>query len=105
MKDISLKVYNAVKNTGEIKFTTDDDKPTIIKAQKGVNYEFYDHNIDRAPNHIITKRNGKDLHVSFEIKGKDKRLVIMLLSLKILILKGKHWAVIIWLHHFGWVCL
>ncbi len=76
MKDISLKVYNATKNTGEMKFTTDDDKPTIIKAQKGVNYEFYDHSIDRAPNHIITKRDGKDLYISFEEKGKNTDLII-----------------------------
>ncbi len=76
MKNITVKIYNTVENTGEIKLTTKDGKPTIIKAQKGVNYEFFDHSIDRAPNHIVTKRHGKDLYVSFERNGQDTDLVI-----------------------------
>ncbi len=76
MKNITIKIYDAVKNTGEVKLSTKDGKPTIIKAQKAVNYEFFDHSIERAPNHIVTKRHGDDLYVSFERNGRDTDLII-----------------------------
>ncbi|PID64540.1 MAG: hypothetical protein CR963_00390, partial [Gammaproteobacteria bacterium] len=38
--------------------------------------EFFDHSIDRAPNHITTKRIGDDLHISFERDGQDTDLII-----------------------------
>ncbi|MBS9773514.1 MAG: hypothetical protein KGV45_00115, partial [Gammaproteobacteria bacterium] len=76
MKEISVKVYDTKETIGNIKLATKDGKPTIIKAQKGVNYEFFDHSIERAPNHIITKRHGDDLYVSFEKNGQDIDLII-----------------------------
>lgn len=76
MKTVNVKVYNNSKQTKEIQVVTEDGKPTIIKADKHVNYEFFDQSINRAPNHIITKRHGKDLHVSFEREGKADDLII-----------------------------
>ncbi len=66
MKNITVKIYNSKEQIAITKLTTNDGKPTIIKSQKGVNYEFLDHIIDKAPNHIVTKRHGDDLYVSFE---------------------------------------
>ena len=71
MKTINVKAYNTKKITKELAVVTNDGQPTIIKAEKGINYEFFDQSIGRAPNHIITKRSGKDLHVSFERDGKE----------------------------------
>ena len=76
MKTINVKAYNTKKITKELPVVTNDGQPTIIKAEKGINYEFFDQSIGRAPNHIITKRSGKDLHVSFERDGKETDLII-----------------------------
>ena len=76
MKTINVKAYNTKKITKELPVVTNDGQPTIIKAEKGINYEFFDQSIGRAPNHIITKRSGKDLHLSFERDGKETDLII-----------------------------
>ncbi|UZA34997.1 Calx-beta domain-containing protein [Moraxella bovis] len=60
----------------ELTLATHDGQPDVIKADKNVNYEFFDHSIGRAPNHIIAKRKGKDLHVSFEREGQNDDLII-----------------------------
>ena len=69
MKTVIVKVNNATQTTVEHTVVTQDGKPTIIKATQKVNYELFDQATGRAPNHIITKRVGNDLHVSMEDQG------------------------------------
>ncbi|MFW2178535.1 hypothetical protein ACK1U4_12005, partial [Moraxella sp. TY6] len=76
MKTVNIKAYTTDKIVKELQVVTNDGQPTIIKADKHVNYEFFDESIGRGPNHIITKRAGKDLHVSFERDGKETDLII-----------------------------
>lgn len=75
-KNVTVKVYNTTQVVKELTLTTHDGKPDVIKADKNVNYEFFDHSIERAPNHIITKRLGNDLHVSFEREGEQDDLIV-----------------------------
>ena len=76
MKTVNVKVYNSKKLTNQLEVVINNGKPTVIKATNNVNYEFFDPSIGHAPNHIITKRVGKDLHVSFEQEGKEDELII-----------------------------
>ncbi len=76
MKTVIIKVYDSVKEIAQTHAITKDGKPTIIRAQKGANYEFFDQSIDRAPNHIISKRIDNDLHISFERNGQETDLII-----------------------------
>ncbi|WP_019520168.1 Ig-like domain-containing protein, partial [Faucicola boevrei] len=76
MKNIAVKVHNTNKTVQQAQVVTQDGQPTVIQAQKGVNYEFLDQATGRAPHHIITKREGNDLHVSFEENGKEADLII-----------------------------
>ena len=76
MNTIIVKTNDATQTIAQVQVVTKDGKPTIIKAIDKVNYEFHDTAIDRAPNHIITKRKGKDLHVSFEEEGEESDLII-----------------------------
>ena len=76
MKTVIVKVNNATQTIAEHTVVTQDGKPTIIKASQKVNYELVDKVTGHAPNHIITKRVGNDLHVSMEDEGKDSDLII-----------------------------
>ncbi|WP_201632447.1 Ig-like domain-containing protein [Psychrobacter immobilis] len=76
MKTVIVKVHSANRTTQEIAIATKDGQPNTIKAGKYVNYEFFDTSIDRAPNHIITKRVDNHLHVSFEREGQEVDLII-----------------------------
>lgn len=76
MKTVIVKVNNATQTTVEHTVVTQDGKPTIIKATQKVNYELFDQATGRAPNHIIIKRVGNDLHVSMEDQGQDSDLII-----------------------------
>ncbi|WP_082794110.1 Ig-like domain-containing protein, partial [Psychrobacter phenylpyruvicus] len=76
MKTIIVKVNDAVKTVAEHQVVTKDGQPTVIKAVNRVNYELVDQATGRAPDHIITKRVGKDLHVSVEENGQDSDLII-----------------------------
>ena len=76
MKTVNVKVYNSKKLTNQLEVVINNGKPTVIKATNNVNYEFFDQSIGHAPNHIITKRSGKDLHLSFERDGKETDLII-----------------------------
>ena len=76
MKTVIVKTYNTNEAINEVRVVTKDGQPTVIKAGKHVNYDFFDESIGRAPNHIITKRQGKDLHVSFEREGVESDLII-----------------------------
>lgn len=51
-------------------------KPVHIIAKNGVNYELIDEATGLAPEAIATRRNGKDLVVSFEGKPEEPELVI-----------------------------
>ncbi|MBF2718785.1 hypothetical protein IP510_02655, partial [Psychrobacter sp. NG254] len=76
MNTIIIKTNNATQTIKETEVVTKDGIPTIIKSTEKVNYEFHDNAINRAPNHIITKRIKNDLHVSFEEEGENSDLVI-----------------------------
>ncbi|WP_352310471.1 Ig-like domain-containing protein, partial [Psychrobacter sp. W2-37-MNA-CIBAN-0211] len=76
MNTIIVKTNNATQTISQVDVVTQDGIPTIIKATNKVNYEFHDTAINRAPNHIITKRIKNDLHVSFEEEGESSDLII-----------------------------
>ncbi|MGP9493251.1 Ig-like domain-containing protein, partial [Psychrobacter sp. AOP7-B1-24] len=76
MNTIIVKTNDATQTVNQVEVVTQDGIPTVIKATDKVNYEFHDTAINRAPNHIITKRVENDLHVSFEENGEDSDLII-----------------------------
>ncbi|MDO4699489.1 MAG: Ig-like domain-containing protein, partial [Moraxella sp.] len=76
MQQITIKVNNATQTIGETKVVTKSGQPAIIKASKNVNYELIKDATGVAPDHIITKRIGKDLHVSIEKEGQESDLII-----------------------------
>lgn len=76
MKTVIIKVNNTEKTIAEHQVVTKDGQPTVIKATNQVNYELVDKATGRAPDHIITKRVGKDLHVSIEDEGQESDLII-----------------------------
>ncbi|MBH0095584.1 cadherin-like domain-containing protein, partial [Psychrobacter sp. NZS113] len=76
MNTIIVKTNDVHKTVNQIEVVTQDGMPTVIQATDKVNYEFHDTAINRAPNHIITKRIKSDLHVSFEENGEDSDLII-----------------------------
>ena len=76
MNTIIVKTNDATQIVSQVEVVTKDGVPTVIKATDKVNYEFHNTAIDRAPNHIITKRVANDLHVSFEENGEDSDLII-----------------------------
>ncbi|TWV83107.1 Ig-like domain-containing protein, partial [Moraxella sp. VT-16-12] len=76
MQQIIVKTNNASQVVNQTQVVTKNGQPTIIKANGNANYEFVKENTGRAPDHIVTKRVGKDLHVSFEEAGQDSDLII-----------------------------
>ncbi|MGP5436479.1 Ig-like domain-containing protein, partial [Psychrobacter alimentarius] len=76
MNTIVVKTNDATQTISQIEVVTKDGIPTVIQASAKVNYEFHDNTINRAPNHIITKRIKNDLHVSFEEEGEESDLII-----------------------------
>ncbi|STZ09894.1 Uncharacterised protein [Moraxella caviae] len=76
MKNILVKVHGTNETLQEITVVTKDGQPTVVKAQKNVNYEFIDLAKNVAPDHIITKRVGNDLHISLEDEGKEDDLIL-----------------------------
>jgi len=76
MKNIIVKVNNATQTIAEHNIITQDGKPTVIRAVQNANYELFDKAMGRAPNHIVTKRVGDDLHVSMEDDGESSDLII-----------------------------
>lgn len=75
MQSITVKVNRANQTTQEAAIITNDGKPTIIKAANKVNYEFINNATGRGPEKIITKRVGKDLHISFEDGGESDWII------------------------------
>ncbi|WP_072576437.1 hypothetical protein [Suttonella ornithocola] len=76
MKNITVKLHGKDQTLGELNVRTHTGQPEIIQAQKDVNYEFYDDATGVAPDHIVTKREGNDLYVSFEEEGQNPDLII-----------------------------
>ncbi|MGP4715003.1 Ig-like domain-containing protein, partial [Psychrobacter sp. T6-6] len=76
MNTIIVKTNNTTETVSQIEVVTKDGIPTVIQASERVNYEFHDNAINRAPNHIITKRIKNDLHVSFEKEGEESDLIV-----------------------------
>ena len=74
MSNIVLKTHSTTKTVGQIALT--QGTATKVKAQKGVNYELVDQQTGHAPDHIITKRVGKDLHISLDKDGQSDDLII-----------------------------
>ena len=76
MKSISVKVNDSVQTIAQTKVVTKDSQPTVIKATRNANYELINDATGYAPDHIVTKRVGKDLHISFEDDAKESDLII-----------------------------
>lgn len=76
MKSITVKVNTQKSTIAQTQIITKDSQPTIIKATKNVNYELIDDATGYAPDHLVAKRSGKDLHISFEDNGQESDLVI-----------------------------
>lgn len=76
MKTIIVKIFDSQKMVAQTNVITKDGQPTVIKAGENVNYEFFDQSIGRGPNHIITKRFGDDLKISFDREGTESDLII-----------------------------
>ncbi|UYZ88997.1 Ig-like domain-containing protein [Moraxella bovis] len=76
MQSISVKVNDSVQTIAEARVITKDGQPTIIKANRNANYELINDATGRGPDHIVTKRVGKDLHVSFEENAEESDLII-----------------------------
>ncbi len=76
MKTIAIKVFDKKEIISEVVATVKSDELTILQAQSGVNYEFLDETTGKAPDHIVAKRNGSDLLVSFEKEGNKAELMI-----------------------------
>ncbi|WP_372843081.1 BapA/Bap/LapF family large adhesin [Psychrobacter sp.] len=76
MSTITVKVNAQTTTITEHKVVTQNGKPTIIKAVDKVNYELIDETTGRAPNHIVTKRIDKALHISFEDNNENPDLII-----------------------------
>lgn len=76
MKNIVVTINSKDQVIAVANVVTKDGIPTVIKAQNKVNYEFIDQALGRAPKHIVTKRQGKDLHISFEENSDVSDLII-----------------------------
>lgn len=76
MKSISVKVNDSVQTIAQTEVVTKDSQPTVIKATRNANYELINDATGYAPDHIVTKRVGKDLHISFEDDAKESDLII-----------------------------
>ncbi|AKG15957.2 Ig-like domain-containing protein [Moraxella bovoculi] len=76
MRNIIVKINDTTKTISQLTVVTQDGEPTIIKAGKNVNYQLIDTQTNRAPDHIITKRVGKDLHIALEDEGRESDLII-----------------------------
>lgn len=76
MKNIIVKINDAVQTVQEVNVVTNDGQPTVIKGVKNVNYQLIDQATGRGPDHIVTKRVGKDLHISLEDAGQETDLII-----------------------------
>ena len=53
------------------------DKPIKIQAQPKAKYQFADSETGKGPEHIITKRVGDDLYISFDGKDVDSPSLII----------------------------
>lgn len=76
MKNITIKIQNANQLVEQVRIVTKDGEPTIIPAQKAVNYEFVDDETGHALQHIVTKRQDNDLHLSFGGNGQEVDVII-----------------------------
>ncbi len=76
MKNITVKVNNKSELLATHQLATKSKEPLIIDAMKNVNYELINADTNVAPQHIVTKRVGDDLHLSFDADDQDTDLVI-----------------------------
>lgn len=54
MKNIIVKINDAVQTVQEVAVVTNDGQPTVIKGVKNVNYQLIDQATGRGPDHIVT---------------------------------------------------
>lgn len=76
MKNITIKMHNVNQIVQQIQAITKDGEPTVLVAQKGINYELIDEETGHALQHIVTKRVDKDLHISSEGNGQEPDIII-----------------------------
>ncbi|MGP5543061.1 BapA/Bap/LapF family large adhesin [Psychrobacter celer] len=76
MKNITVKAQSQIETVTEHKVMTQNSEPIVIAATNNINYELIDDSTGHAPDHIITKRVDKDLHVSFENNNLEPDLII-----------------------------
>ncbi len=65
MRNVVINVHNGRQTIETHHVNTNNKQPTVIQAQGQMNYEFVDADRGVAPNHIVTKRIGKDLSITF----------------------------------------
>ncbi|MBS9777266.1 MAG: hypothetical protein KGV50_00755 [Gammaproteobacteria bacterium] len=73
---IQINTYSKKELIKSVTTSTKDEATTVIQADSQINYEFIDNKIGKAPNHIVLKRSGDDLLVSFEKEAKNTDLII-----------------------------
>ncbi|MBU5617569.1 hypothetical protein KPY62_10805 [Psychrobacter sp. TAE2020] len=76
MNDITVKVNGKDSVIAEKIIVTKDSSPTVIQARNKVNYELIEQVTGKASDHIITKRIGKHLEISFEEDSNTPDLII-----------------------------
>ncbi len=65
MRNVVINVHNGTKTIETHHVNTNNTQPMVIQAQGKMNYEFVDADRGVAPNHIVTKRVGKNLVITF----------------------------------------
>ncbi len=76
MPSIKLTIRDKSNILETVAFNTKDKTVTRIQATKPANYELYSDKFNEAPNHIVTKRVGNDLEVSFSSTDPQADLII-----------------------------
>lgn len=76
-----MKTIKVIENTAdtviaEYMVVTQSGEPIIVESNGQVNYELVDEQYNVAPDHIITIRDGDDLHVSFDADDNEVDLII-----------------------------
>lgn len=76
-----MKTIKVIENTAdtviaEHMVVTQSGEPTVLESNGQVNYELVDEEYNVAPDHIVTIRDGDDLHISFDADDNEVDLVI-----------------------------
>ncbi len=77
MRNVIINIHDGTKTIATHHVQTNSTQPTVIKAQRNVNYEFVDADRGVAPNHIVTKRVGKDLYITLNESESNSGVLII----------------------------